>query len=167
MKREAMTRNAVPIRHADVRCRRPELRTDHPWDKSKARQMMRAINTAGEEIPGISQAILVENGRLLILSGHVPFAPEGATAERGLERQLVQVFENIAATLANAGVGFDAVARLTIYIRDYSQDLLPMIRSVRDRYVNSELPPASALTGVAALFHPDVLVEIDGFAVVP
>jgi len=35
--------------------------------------MLQAINPPGFSIPGISQAMLVEGGRPLILSGHVPF----------------------------------------------------------------------------------------------
>lgn len=81
--------------------------------------------------------------------------------------QLDQVFRNIAATLYAAGVGFESVARLTLYVRDFDASLLPQIREVRDRWINTACPPASALIGVASLFRPDVLVEVDAFAVVP
>ncbi|MCB8835110.1 RidA family protein, partial [Escherichia coli] len=56
--------------------------------------------------------------------------------------------------------------RLTYYIRDFDQAILPEIRGVRDRWVNTECPPASSLIGVAALFHPDVLIEVDAMAVI-
>ncbi|BAC91442.1 RidA family protein [Gloeobacter violaceus] len=128
---------------------------------------MRAINPPGFSIPGISQAILVEDRHLLLLSGHVPFRADGTLAGPDLATQLEQVFENIAATLEVAGASFDAVARLTIYICEYDPCLLPTIRAIRDRWVNLERPPASALIGVASLFHPDVLVEIDALAVAP
>ncbi|ENO84589.1 RidA family protein [Thauera linaloolentis] len=45
--------------------------------------------------------------------------------------------------------------------------MLPLIRGVRDRYIDVGRPPASALIGVDALFHPDVLVEVDAVAVLP
>lgn len=127
---------------------------------------MRAINPPGPSIPGVSQAILIESGRLLVLSGHVPLRVDGSAAA-GLNEQLEQVFANMRTTLQAAGVGFEAVARLTIYVRDYQPDMLPAIRAIRDRWVNAERPPASALIGVAALFHPEVLVEVDALAVVP
>ena len=129
--------------------------------------MLRPINPPGPTIPGISQAMLIEGGRPLLLSGHVPFDATGNVFGSDLASQLDQVFRNIGATLQAAGVGFDAIARLTIYVRDYEPTLLPTIRTVRDRWINSECPPASALIGVASLFHPDVLVEVDAFAVVP
>lgn len=60
-----------------------------------------------------------------------------------------------------------AVARLTIYVRNYDPASLLLIRATRDLWINPERPPASALIGVASLFHPDVLVEVDAIAVLP
>lgn len=129
--------------------------------------MSRAVNPPGASIPGISQAIVVEGGDLMFLSGHVPFRPDGTIAGPDLQAQLNQVFANIERTLAAAGIGFADVVRLTIYVRDYSIEQLPVIRAVRDRFVEAARPPASALIGVAALFHPDVLVEVDAIAALP
>lgn len=126
---------------------------------------MRAINPPGHSIPGISQAMLVEPGRLLFLSGHVPFDGGGAIA-KGLDEQLEQVFRNINLTLTEAGSDFSAIVRLTIYVIEYNISMLDTIRTVRDRWINKNCPPASALFGVASLFHPDVLVEIDAIAAV-
>lgn len=127
-------------------------------------EIMQAINPPGPSIPGISQAILADAGRLLFLSGHVPF-DEGGAIPIELTEQLEQVFKNISLTLGEAGSDFDSVARLTIYVRDYKPDMLDTIRTVRDRWINANRPPASALIGVASLFHPDVMVEIDAIAV--
>jgi 2-iminobutanoate/2-iminopropanoate deaminase len=128
---------------------------------------MRSINPPGNSIPGISQAMLVETGKLLLLSGHVPFDEKGKLVGADLAAQLDQVFKNIQATLHAAGADFGSVARLTIYVRDYESSQLPTIRAVRDRWVNADCPPASALIGVASLFSPDVLVEVDATAVMP
>lgn len=127
----------------------------------------RALNPAGVQIPGISQAMLVEKGRLLFLSGHVPFQADGTIADDSLQAQLRQVFRNISATLEAANADFSHVVRLTIYIRDYRPDELSTIRAVRDEFVSLSKPPASALVGVSALFREDVRVEIDAVAVIP
>ena len=129
--------------------------------------MLRSINPPGPSIPGISQAVLVEHGRALYLSGHLPFDSSGHLSGFDHASQLDQVFRNIATTLKSAGVGFEAIARLTIYVRDYKPALLETIRSVRNRWIDHEHPTANALIGVASLFHPDVLVEADAIAVVP
>ena len=44
---------------------------------------------------------------------------------------------------------------------------LPSIRDIRDEYVNTEQTPASTTVQLAALFHPDVLFEIDAIAYAP
>jgi enamine deaminase RidA (YjgF/YER057c/UK114 family) len=49
---------------------------------------------------------------------------------------------------------------------NYHAGLLPVFRSVRDRFINLQRPPASTLIGVAALALPGLLVEIDAIAVV-
>ena len=125
-----------------------------------------AVNPPGANIPGISQAMIVESGRLAFLSGHVPIGEDGAFAQ-GLEAQLDLVFSNLNSTLSEMGADFDNVVRVTIYVRDYDIKELPTIRTVRDKYVNAVRPPASALIGVDALFHPDAIVEIDAVAVIP
>jgi enamine deaminase RidA (YjgF/YER057c/UK114 family) len=129
--------------------------------------MLRLINPPGPTIPGISQAVLVESGNPLFLSGHVPFDKSGAVPSTDVGAQLEQVFQNLHATLQAAGVGFEAVARLTIYVCNLNESLLPIIRDVRDRWINVDRPPASVLIGVASLFRADVLIEVDAFAVVP
>jgi len=128
---------------------------------------LQAINPPNASIPGISQGVIVNGGRFLFLSGHVPLKNDGAIAGPGLEAQLEQVFENLRATLAVAGADFRSVVRLTIYVRDYRSEQLATIRAVRDRFTDKARPPASALIGVANLFHPDVLVEIDAIAALP
>ncbi|MFY3743499.1 RidA family protein [Anaeromyxobacter sp. Red801] len=125
-----------------------------------------AIDAVGAGIPGVSQATLVEGGRLLFLSGHVPLRPDGEMAGPSLEDQLEQTFRNLERTLHAAGGDFSCVARITIYVRDLSSHELPVIRAVRDRHVAPARPPASALLGVAELYHPDVRVEIDAIAAV-
>ncbi len=131
-----------------------------------SKMVLQVINPPGANIPGLSQGVIVEGGRLMFLSGHVPIRPDGTIAGPALEDQLIQVFSNISQTLSAAGASFETVARLTIYIRGYQPEQLPVIRSIRDRFVNVKHPPASALIGVAALFHPDVLVEVDAVAVI-
>lgn len=128
---------------------------------------MQAVNPADINIPNISQAILVESGKLLFLSGHVPLRQDGTLAGPELEDQLEQVFQNLKDTLQAANADFSNVARMTIYIRDLSSADLGTIRSVRDRHIDQSRPPASALIGVAALYDPAVRVEIDAGAAIP
>lgn len=129
--------------------------------------MLQAVNAPGAAFPGVSQAVMVSGGRLLVLSGHVPVDATGNLVTGNFATQLAAVFENIGRTLAAAGVGFEAVARFTIYVTDYDASMLATLREVRSRYISASTPPASVLVAVAALYDPRVRVEIDGLAVVP
>lgn len=135
--------------------------------KAPANSMLEPINPAGAAIPGISSAMVVDSGRLMFLSGHVPIDENGVVLGASLEAQLDQVFKNLNVTLQAAGATPGHLARITIYVRDFQANQLPAIRRARDRFINLSQPPASALIGVAQLFHPDVLVEVDAVAVLP
>lgn len=139
---------------------------DHAAGQALAGPLLRPINPPQSMIPGISQAVIVEGGRTMYLSGHVPMAQDGKVPQ-GLQAQLEQVFENLDATLRAAGATSRNLARITIYVRNFHAGQLPAIRSARDRFIDPRQPPASALIGVADLFHPDVLVEVDAVAVLP
>ncbi|MCA0870380.1 RidA family protein [Seohaeicola saemankumensis] len=127
---------------------------------------LQSINPPGVQIPGVSQAVVVGSGRLMYLSGHVPFDEKGQMSD-DLETQLNQVFSNMQATLEAAGTNFSSLARVTVYIKDYDPGQLPLLRQVRDKWISTATPPASALIGVDALFIPQALVEIDAVAVLP
>lgn len=124
-----------------------------------------AINPPGVNPPGYSQSMAIEGSRLLLLSGHVPVDETGTVVGTDVSTQLAKVLENMGETLTAAGVGFEALARVTIYVVDFTPDMLPILRQTRDRYIATSRPPASTLIGVTSLFHPDVLVEVDGVAV--
>lgn len=74
--------------------------------------MLHAVNPPGSNIPGISQGMIVETGRLLVLSRHVPMRSDGSVIGPGpgLEAQMEQVFRNLLGTLEAAGAGFGHVA---------------------------------------------------------
>ena len=129
--------------------------------------ILHAINPIHLNIPNVSQAIVVQQGQLMYLSGHVPITEQGEILQADLEKQLHLAFQNIEKTLHQAGIGTQHLVKLTIYIRDLKPDQLLMIRKVRDKFIDPQLPPASSLIGVAQLFHPDVLVEVEAVAVIP
>ena len=118
-------------------------------------------------IPGISAGMVLEGKRLLLLSGQVPLRADGTLAGTTLETQMSQVMKNLHATLDAAGADFSHVARLTIYVRDYHPGHLDTIRTIRDKWINLQRPPASTLIGVAALAQPEFLIEIDAIALLP
>jgi enamine deaminase RidA (YjgF/YER057c/UK114 family) len=125
------------------------------------------VNPPGASFPGVSQGIVISGGRLMVLSGHVPTDASGNLVTGDFEVQLNAAFENVGRTLTAAGIGFESVARFTIYVTDYGPSMIPILRRVRSRFIDTATPPASALVGVAALYDSRVKVEIDALAVVP
>lgn len=128
----------------------------------------RFLNPSGLAKPrGYTQVVEVPAGhRLLFLSGQVPLDSAG-TLRGGSDfrAQARQVFENLRAALAGAGADFDDVVKLNFYILDVRH--LPVLRQVRDQYVNVAAPPASTLVEVSRLFRDDVLLEVEAIAAVP
>ena len=108
---------------------------------------------------------LPASGRLVWTSGQVPIAADGTMAPAGdWEEQTRLAFENVGHALAAGGAAWADAVKLTIFVVDLAG--LPTIRAVRDEFVDLERPPTSSLVQVAALFHPDVLIEVEAVACV-
>ena len=56
------------------------------------------------------------------------------------------------------------MVKLNYYLVDASQ--LPVVREVRNQYINTEQPPASTAVEVRRLFRDDILIEVEAVAVV-
>ncbi|MCX4536871.1 RidA family protein [Streptomyces sp. NBC_01669] len=124
--------------------------------------------TAPEGVtPGVGYThVVTGSGRLVAVSGQVALDANGHVVGAGdAAAQARQVFENLRRCLAAAGASFDDVVKLTYYVTDIAH--LPAVRTVRDTYIDSERLPASSAVQVAALFRPELLLEIEAFALVP
>ena len=104
-------------------------------------------------------------GRLVAIAGQMPFDAEGRVVGTGdPAAQARQVFENMGRCLHAAGATFADVVKLGWYVTDVAH--VPVFLAVRDEFVDTARPPASTVVGVVALFRPDLLLEVDGFAIV-
>ena len=117
--------------------------------------------------PGMGYThVVIGSGRLVALSGQVALDEQGQVVGAGdPAAQARQVFENLRRCLAAAGATFDQVVKLTYFMTDVG--FLPAIRAARDEHVNTERPPASTAVQVVALFRPDLLLEVEAFALLP
>ncbi|MFC9650378.1 RidA family protein [Streptomyces sp. NPDC056937] len=104
-------------------------------------------------------------GRFVAVSGQCAFDEEGALVGEGdPAAQARQVFQNLRRCLAAAGASFDDVVKLTYFVTDVAH--LPAIREARDAVIDTARPPASSAVQVSALFRPELLLEIEAFAIV-
>jgi len=114
--------------------------------------------------PRYSQGILTTGGRLLFIAGQTAVDSAGKVVGRGdIARQCEQVFRNLQAVLEAAGGSFEHLVMTTTYLTDPA--FRPVFSETRSRFYGREVP-ASTLVVVAALANPDLLVEVDGIAVI-
>lgn len=115
------------------------------------------------------QVAVATGTRQIYVAGQVALDADGQPVARGdLAGQVEQAYRNVATALAAADARFADVVRLTIYVVDWRPEKMPALLEGIDRAVkelDSPRPPVT-LIGVAALFEPDVLVEVEATAVV-
>jgi len=106
----------------------------------------------------------IRAGNLLFVSGQIPVDPAAGNLVAGdIAAQAEQVMRNLTALLRAAGLGFEHVARTTVFLAD--MDDFAAMNEVYGRYV-VDPPPARATVQVARLPR-DVRIEIDLIAVFP
>ena len=103
--------------------------------------------------------------RVLYLSGQTSNGPDGAPLHKGdLVAQFQTAWSNLKDALSEAGMAPSNIVRLNIYTTDVpafmagAGDLVPI-------FAGDGCKPVSTLIGVAALFEPDIMVELEATAV--
>lgn len=116
--------------------------------------------------PGYTQIVEVTRGRTIFISGQIALNPSGQIVGlNDFQVQAQQVFENLKAALAAVGADFTSVVKLNMYVVDMSHILT--LREVRDRYINTQNPPAMTLVEVRRLAREEFLLEIEAIAHLP
>jgi enamine deaminase RidA (YjgF/YER057c/UK114 family) len=125
--------------------------------------MKRALNPGGIRAPfgRYSHGMAVPAGaRLVFCSGQLG-VKEGDLLPPTVEGQTEVCFANIAAILAEDGLGLADIVRLNAYVT--KREDMRAYMSVRDRLVSEPLP-ASTLMIVAGFTRPEFLVEVEAIA---
>lgn len=115
------------------------------------------------------QVSVATGSKLVFMAGQVAWDADGIiVGEDDLAAQVEQCYLNVATGLAELGGSFDDVAKLTIYIVDYTPDKMPLlgegIARAGERLGVTPVPPITGL-GISALAAPEFLVEVEAFAV--
>lgn len=129
-------------------------------------------NPAGLPQVELYRQVSVATGtRLVHVAGQVARDAEGGKVGEGdLAAQVEHAYRNVATALAAVGSTFDDVAKLTVYLVDWTPDKMGPLADGLQRATSAlgvtATPPVTAI-GVAALFEPDILVEIEAVAMLP
>jgi len=105
----------------------------------------------------------VSAGRLLFLSGTPGLSPDGQLPET-FEGQAEQAWKNVFALLERAGMGPEHLVKISQYL--VRAEDLPLYPPIRSKWLRDNRP-ASMLVIVPGLVRPDILIEIEAYAVAP
>jgi reactive intermediate/imine deaminase len=115
---------------------------------------------------GYTHVVETSGKRTIYISGQVALDLErNIVGMNDMQAQAEQVFKNLQNALAAVGASFDDVVKFTFFLTDISQ--LAAVREVRNRYINTEQPPASSAVEVRQLFIKELLIEVEAIAVLP
>lgn len=127
----------------------------------------RAINPwTWQDAMGFVQAMeLGPAKRTLLCSGQTSVDANGAPLHAGdMAGQLKQAIANLETVLVAGGFDLTDVVRLNYYTTDVDAFMQGAAAGGLARLAEVDCRPASTLLGVARLFHPDIMVEIEATA---
>ena len=111
-----------------------------------------------------SQAVITEGGRIVWLAGQVGAADASGRSLGGdFDGQVREVFSRLRQTLEEAGGTLADMVTMTVFITDAR--LGDRFTQLRTEIFGDNFP-ASALITVAGLARPELLVEVQGVAVI-
>jgi 2-iminobutanoate/2-iminopropanoate deaminase len=79
--------------------------------------------------------------------------------------QAEQVFKNIQIVVSEFGGTMNNIVKLGYFVTDVRQ--IQKVRDIRDKFINTERPPASTLVEVRKLYRDDVMIEVEAMAIIP
>jgi enamine deaminase RidA (YjgF/YER057c/UK114 family) len=111
---------------------------------------------------------VVTSGNLVYIAGQVALDASGnLVGKDDFRAQVEQVFKNLKAAVEAARGNFHDVIKLNFYCVDsVDPSQVPLVREVRDKYVNTQNPPTSTFVVVRRLVRPEWLIEVEAVAVV-
>lgn len=128
------------------------------------------VNPTGLPETDIYHQVSVATGsKLVFIAGQVAWGADGGTVGEGdLAAQVERCYLNVGTALAGVGGSFADVAKLTVYVVDWTPDKMPQfLDGVARASAKLGITPVSpgTLIGVAALDVPEHLVEVEAIAV--
>lgn len=125
----------------------------NPWQWQDAFGFVQA-----RRVPGSSS--------MLYCSGQTSVDAKGMPLHAGNMRlQVEQAFDNLTTVLRADGLRLEDVVRLNYYVTDVPAFLDVTTGYLVDRLSRANCKAISTLLGVKALFHPDIVFEVEATAV--
>ena len=117
-------------------------------------------------IPGAAHLTIATGTRLVHISGQTGVDADGVLAGPTHAAQALQALRNLQLAVAAAGGAPADIARLGLYVVDHSEAAFDAIVGAAIEVFGEEFPiTASTLIGVASLWQPGLLFEVDAVLV--
>lgn len=122
-----------------------------------------STQNAPSAIGTYSQAIKVDGGETVYLSGQIPLIPETMKIiQGGIEEQITQVFKNLNAVCIASGGDINNIVKLNIFLTDLSN--FAIVNEIMAKFFTKPYPARAAIE--ISKLPKDALVEMDGIAVI-
>jgi enamine deaminase RidA (YjgF/YER057c/UK114 family) len=106
--------------------------------------------------------IAITEGPLAFVSGQISEDEHGTFIGAGdFAAQTARVFRNLQGILTHLNASQSDVVKLNYYVVEITAERLGAVRAVRNATFNLDPKPASTLIGVAGLFRPEALIEVE------
>jgi 2-iminobutanoate/2-iminopropanoate deaminase len=128
------------------------------------RTLRRYVKREAAQARAYSQAVITEGGKTIWLAGQVAAAhPSGRSLAGDFDGQVREVFSQLGNTIEEAGGTLADMVTMTVFITDARfGDRFTQLR----KEIFGDNFPASALITIARLARPELLVEVQGIAVI-
>jgi len=131
--------------------------------------MNEVVNPEGLVPPvGYSHAVKTVGGTTVYLAGQVSFDEKGNVVHIGdIVKQFDQALSNLQIAIQGAGGKMTDVVKLNLFVKDkndYKRNLKEIGKAYQKYF--GKYYPAMTLVEVSSLFEDDVLLEIEGVAVI-
>lgn len=129
---------------------------------------MERINPGGLARPsGFSHAVAATGGRLIFLAGQTAQGADGRVEGTGVLDQFERALRNLLLALREAGGEPGDLVSVTLYLTDIDEYRAHAREAGETwRRLAGREYPAMAAVGVARLWDPEAVVEVQGIAVV-
>ncbi|MGH7113815.1 MAG: RidA family protein [Stellaceae bacterium] len=133
-------------------------------DETAQQPFRRYLKRESAQARAYSQAVITAGGKTVWLAGQVGIADAAGKSLAGdFDGQVRAVFARLGETLAEAGGKLGDMVTMTVFITDPRYgDRFTELR----KEIFGDSFPASALITIAGLARPDMLVEVQGIAVI-
>ena len=117
-------------------------------------------------LPGATHITIATGARIIHIAGQTGVDHTGAPVGGSHGQQAAQALGNLRTAVEMSDAALSDIARLTIYVVDYTPEVFESIVGAAIEVLGGEYPvTAATLVGVASLWQPGLVIEIDAMLV--